>query len=49
VAEIGEGTYRKVFKAGDLKNGSRFVTLKSERVQTSEEGMRSPPSVRWLC
>ncbi|XP_029329588.1 cyclin-dependent kinase 6-like [Mus caroli] len=40
VAEIGEGAYGKVFKARDLKNGGRFVALKRERVQTSEEGKR---------
>ena len=29
-----------MFKARDLKNSGHFVTLKRERVQTSEEGMR---------
>eukprot|EP00072_Mus_musculus_P069391 XP_017171154.1 PREDICTED: cyclin-dependent kinase 6-like isoform X3 [Mus musculus] len=39
VAEIGEGAYGKVFKAHDLKNGGRFLALKREHSQTSEEGM----------
>ena len=42
MAEIGEGAYGKVFKAHDLKNGGRFLALKRERVQTSEEDMRLP-------
>jgi cyclin-dependent kinase 6 len=37
--QIGEGAYRKVFKACDLKNGGCFLTLKSLGVQTSEEGI----------